>query len=407
MKEAASRRAGVHISPEPTENPTRELGSEGPMSGTEARGCPLVSLVVPTLNRCELLKETLTSFRQQSYPHWEALVVDDGSSDGTLEMLAATNACDPRIRLLKRDRSPAGAPSCRNIGVAAAKGEYVILFDSDDLMAPHCLERRVGFMKDNPHLDFAVFQAQMFRSAPGDLDLVWNCETGEDHLDRFLGGDVPWHTASPIWRREAFRRVGPWDEDLLCSQDHEYHTRAVLAGLRYVWLPEVDFAVRAVQATHLSIGTHWQSRDHLLSQWVRIRKLAGALAAAGLLVGRRRELLAGNYFWLADSLARYADSPAEARQVWAECRRDGHIRARRYCVGRIYLGGVRFLGRLHLGSVGTRRLRSLARLTMHQIWPEEMFAFRRGLQRRAPIELQGSAGAAMAYKRRNRRVRAS
>jgi glycosyltransferase involved in cell wall biosynthesis len=374
------------------------------MSGADARDCPLVSLVVPTLNRCELLKETLTSFRQQSNPHWEALVVDDGSTDDTLEMLAAWSAFDPRIRRMKRDRSPAGAPTCRNAGVAAAEGEYVILFDSDDLMAPHCLERRVEFMEGNPHLDFAVFQAQMFRSAPGDLDLVWNCETGEDHLDRFLGGDVPWHTASPIWRREALGRVGPWDEDLLCSQDHEYHTRAVLAGLRYVWLPEVDFAVRAVQTAHLSIGSHWQSRDHLLSQWVRIRKLAGALASAGLLAGRRRELLAGNYFWLADSLARFADSPAEAGQVWAECRRDRHISARRYFVGRIYLGGVRFLGSLPLGSVATRRLRSLARLTMHRIWPEDMFAFLRGLQRKTPIELQESAEAAMAYKRRNLRL---
>jgi hypothetical protein len=377
---------------------------EGRMSGSEVRGYPLVSLVVPTLNRCELLRETLTSFQQQSYPHWEAIVVDDGSVDGTLEVLTAWSASDQRIRLLKRARSPAGAPTCRNIGIAAAKGEYVILFDSDDLMAPHCLERRVGFMKDNPDLDFAVFQAQMFRLAPGDLELVWNCETGEDHLDRFLGGDVPWHTASPIWRREALGRAGPWDEDLLCSQDQEYHMRAVLAGLRYVWLPEVDFAVRAVQPTHLSIGTHWQSRDHLLSQWIRIRKLAGALAAGGLLAGRRRELLAGNYFWLADSLARCADSPAVARQVWAECRRNGHISTRRYLVGRIYLGGVRFCGRLHLGRLGTRRLSTLALLTMHRIWPEEMFAFRRGLQRKAPIELQESVGAAMAYKRRNKRI---
>jgi glycosyltransferase involved in cell wall biosynthesis len=373
------------------------------MNRAQATGAPLVTMVVPTLNRCELLKETLTSFRQQSYPHWEALLVDDGSSDGTLEMVAALSAWDPRIRLLKRDSSPAGAPTCRNMGIAAAKGVYVILFDSDDLMAPHCLERRIGFMEDNPHLDFAVGQAQMFRSAPGDLDLLWNCETGEDHLDRFLAGDVPWHTASPIWRREALSRVGPWDVDLLSSQDHEYHTRALLAGLRYVWLPEVDFFVRADQPTHRSISARWLSRDHLLSQRVRIRKLAAALAAAELLAGHRRELLAGNYFWLADSLARHAGSPVEARRVWAECRGNGHIGAWRYFVGRAYLGGVRLIGHLYLGSRATRHLRSLTLLPMQWIWPEQMFAFRRTLQKKAPMVLQGSTAAAIAYKRGHRR----
>jgi glycosyltransferase involved in cell wall biosynthesis len=364
-----------------------------PESPLRSEAQPLVTLVVPTRNRCDLLKETLTSFLGQTYQRWEAIVVDDESSDDTAEMVADLSAIDPRVRLIRRDRPPQGAQACRNIGIASAAGEYVIIFDSDDLMASQCLERRVEFMKANPDLDFAVFQARMFETVPGDLDRVWNCDTGEDPLDRFLRGDTPWWTGSPIWRGEVLKRAEPWDEELLCAQDQDFHTRALLAGLRYQWIAEVDVFVRTKQTGHESIGSHWRSREHLLSQWTRIRKQSDYLRSRGMLVGSRRTFVAGNYFWVAAALARYADGKMTARQVWAECRAAGLIDASTYALGWLYL------------AAAATPARRFPLWLIHHLWSEDMFVYDRGLARDTPLELQHSPAAALAYAQHNRRAR--
>src|ERR1039458_7930312 len=123
---------------------------------------PLVSIIIPTKNRCELLRETIASAVGQTYPHWEAIIVDDGSDDGTEEMVREVASTDTRVRFVRRARNPRGASTCRNIGVSAASGEYVVFLDSDDLLAPRCLERRVEVMQQHPQVDFAVFLTQLF-----------------------------------------------------------------------------------------------------------------------------------------------------------------------------------------------------------------------------------------------------
>ena len=77
----------------------------------------LISVIIPTKNRCDLLRETLDSVLAQTYPDWEVIVVDDGSEDGTLEMLESFS--DERVRFIKRDRMLGGAPVGRR-GVSRA-----------------------------------------------------------------------------------------------------------------------------------------------------------------------------------------------------------------------------------------------------------------------------------------------
>jgi len=83
---------------------------------------PLVSIVIPTKNRCALLRETLASVQNQTYPNWEAIVVDDGSTDDTWPALMDLAARDPRIRPQRRTGPAGGAPLARNQGFAASRG---------------------------------------------------------------------------------------------------------------------------------------------------------------------------------------------------------------------------------------------------------------------------------------------
>lgn len=192
---------------------------------------PVVSIVIPTFNRAELVGETLDSVRRQTFANWEALVVDDGSTDGTKEVVIRCAAADPRFRILSRERQPKGAATCRNIGLAAARGEFVIFLDSDDLIAPDCLQHRVAEMSENPNADFAVFQCLIFKKTPGDMDFIYNPPNDEPDVCRFLRGDSVWQTAGAIWKKSALQRLGGFDEQLACLQDTDLNFRALNSGL--------------------------------------------------------------------------------------------------------------------------------------------------------------------------------
>ena len=95
---------------------------------------PLVSIIIPTYNRAHIIHETLDSVLSQSYTNWKCIVVDDGSTDTTEEVLKSYVKKDARFQYNKRpiDRKK-GANACRNYGLDLAKGAYIVFFDSDDV----------------------------------------------------------------------------------------------------------------------------------------------------------------------------------------------------------------------------------------------------------------------------------
>src|SRR5689334_21473917 len=99
---------------------------------------PNVSVVIPTYNRAAFLPAAIDSALSQSYPPCEILVVDDGSTDHTADVVAAYRA---RVRLIAQSNQ--GTAAGRNAGVAASSGAYVAFLDSDDLWLPHKLERQM------------------------------------------------------------------------------------------------------------------------------------------------------------------------------------------------------------------------------------------------------------------------
>lgn len=195
---------------------------------------PLISIIIPTFNRETLLRNTLESVRKQTYENFECIVVDDGSTDHTPDVVKRYQTQDSRFRLLLRDRLPKGASVCRNIGWAHATAAYMIFLDSDDVLSETCLEHRVAEIARYPDFDFWVFPTGVFTHTPGDTNKIWNMlHKDTNDLVRFLLQDMPWHIAGPVWRREAVARLQGFDEGALCWQDWEFHLRALSAGLRY------------------------------------------------------------------------------------------------------------------------------------------------------------------------------
>ena len=193
----------------------------------------LVSVIIPNFNRGDYLKQALQSVVYQTYPYWEALVVDDGSTDGSKEEVCQIVNNEQRIKWMDRNRTPKGAATCRNMGIEQAQGEFIVFLDSDDLLAPHCLEQRLQIMQSHPDLDFAVFKMQFFKEQPGDDPRLWNLENETKPLQRFLNLDSVWQTSGPIWKASAVKKLDGFNEKLQCWQDFDIHLKALLANLNY------------------------------------------------------------------------------------------------------------------------------------------------------------------------------
>ena len=205
---------------------------------------PRVSIVTPTKNRLALLEQTMDSVSAQTFVHWEHLIVDDGSDDGTAEMVEARSKDDPRIRFIRRHGDKAGASICRNIGVRASRSSYILFLDSDDLLTPDCLACRVPTLDRNVDADFITFQPSYFVEVFGDHDSYRNNDLLGDDLTRFLFFETPWIISGPLWRKASLMRIGLFDETLPSWQDFELHVRAIAAGLRYMRFANVDHHIR-------------------------------------------------------------------------------------------------------------------------------------------------------------------
>ncbi|MBK1833417.1 glycosyltransferase family 2 protein [Roseibacillus ishigakijimensis] len=185
-----------------------------------------VSIIIPLFNREDLIGETLESIQAQSYQNWEALVVDDGSTDGSRAVVEGFGERDKRVRLLEWGEAPKGACSCRNKGLQEAQGEFVIFLDSDDLLTPDALARRVEALAAAPALDFTVSGTVIFDSKIGDVSryLCFPHETDCSDTERFFLFDHPWLTTGPTWRRSFLQENHlQWRENLDRWQDLFFH----------------------------------------------------------------------------------------------------------------------------------------------------------------------------------------
>jgi glycosyltransferase involved in cell wall biosynthesis len=299
---------------------------------------PVISVIIPTFNRSKLLQETLDSLQKQTFKDWEALIVDDGSEDNTEEKVLQMGKADPRIRYVKRSVQPSGPSVCRNEGTDASEGKYIIYLDSDDCLAPWALENRVREMELRPELDFGVFPCVVFRNQPGDMRFLWNLiDTDLNDIDRFLSIDIPWQTASPIWRRAAILKLGSWNSNLLQWDDWEYHLRAIIMSLKYEKFYQPDFFWRTNKIS---------TKDSLSDKPIPAEKLGiyeqlffqiqQLLSEAELLTDKRLKLFVGLYYWLAKKWEEVG-STQNALRIWTLCYEKGLVDYNFYLQGKWYL----------------------------------------------------------------------
>jgi glycosyl transferase family 2 len=177
---------------------------------------PLFSTIIPTFNRRDLLRRTLATVLSPAAAEPQIIVVDDGSTDGTLEML---EAMAPRVRTLRQSNRGPGA--ARNLGLTAAEGEYVAFLDSDDLWFPWTLDAyrnvietfgRPAFIAGRP-LRFKD-EAQLAEARPGEM-------RAEAFADYYASGDQWrwWGVSSFVIRRDALTEAGGFTDGAVNGED--------------------------------------------------------------------------------------------------------------------------------------------------------------------------------------------
>jgi glycosyltransferase involved in cell wall biosynthesis len=194
----------------------------------------MTSIITPSFNSEHFIEETYQSIIAQTNPNWEWVIVDDGSTDNTLQLLEKYSASDNRIHFYKRDRLPKGATTCRNIAVEKCKGDSLIFLDTDDVLASFCIEQRQTMLYQNKGCDFIYFQMLIFNKKLDDTKLIWNIADERNDLERAIKLNPIMAGSSTIWDKESFIKIGMWDDKILINQDIELHIRAFCKNLHYL-----------------------------------------------------------------------------------------------------------------------------------------------------------------------------
>lgn len=234
---------------------------------------PLVSIVIPAYNQERFIGETIDYIISQTYENWELLIIDDRSTDKTQEIVEKAARSDTRIRLTIRDRDPKGAQTCRNTGIDNAKGDYIMILDSDDIIRPYCLEQRVEFMLKNPEIDFGVFHGASYNQKEEKVVNTnkWGVDPGGNVLPFFLEANYPFGVWNAMFKTTVAKETG-FDEVLQIYQDFDFIVRVVLQGYTYKFDPdsEVDYLYRqghsgAITSNFISEGKY-ESTKYLFSK---------------------------------------------------------------------------------------------------------------------------------------------
>ncbi len=244
-----------------------------------------LSIIMPVFNHRDEVRTMIDSILANDFNAWELLAVDDGSGEDTLQLLESYAAADSRIRVVRRSRQPKGAQTCRNMGLEMARGEFVIVFDSDDYIAPYCLRQRVEMLQKRTDLDFLVFPSGVFvdeRFVTESHPYAFGFRVAEDDVALFASRRLPFIVWNNIYRTESLRRHNlTWDVNLLSLQDADFNISAIAAGLRYDYAeaPQ-DYGYRIITTSSISkkINTQAHVDSHVRANsrmYDTVRRIGG------------------------------------------------------------------------------------------------------------------------------------
>jgi glycosyltransferase involved in cell wall biosynthesis len=194
---------------------------------------PKVTIIMATYNRAHFIEETLLSIQKQTFSKWECLIIDDGGSDNTIEVIDQILIQDKRFQVLKRpDIYVKGLSGCRNYGLDLAKGEYIIFFDDDDIVHPQNLECCVDELSTKD-ISFCRYIRDAFF---GDFDYAFDYSKtytsfyiDKKDVEKMLRNELQFNSCAIMWKSGCFEK-NRFAENLMYCEDWELYSRIVSSG---------------------------------------------------------------------------------------------------------------------------------------------------------------------------------
>jgi glycosyltransferase involved in cell wall biosynthesis len=202
----------------------------------------LVSIIIPCYNYQDFVEETITSVFRQSHTNIECIVVNDGSTDKSLEKLRLIQA-EKYPQMIIIDKENAGLSAARNSGLKVAKGEYIAFIDADDLWNEHKIKNQLEQLNaTNADLVFSDYM-EMFEGKLSDHKETTNVENPQ-LLDFIAYNPCRASASSVMMKREVFEKVGFFDPNLRSVEDLDYWFRCSHAGFSFSFCKQKDVILR-------------------------------------------------------------------------------------------------------------------------------------------------------------------
>lgn len=234
-----------------------------------------VSVIIPSYNRADRVLNSVNSVLNQTHKELEVIVVDDGSTDNTCELLE--NIADSRLRVHKLEKN-AGAPNARNVGVSLAKYDVIAFNDSDDLWHEDKLEKQLAYWKAHPE-HVMVYCAYKIDLPDGGILQIPSPNEDEDTLC----GDIFYYlmlrpaigTPTMVMTKKLFEEVGGFDVNCGAMQDWDFSVRASYIGsIGYVNEPLLTVEATAPdrisnKKNPKSMMAHYETRCRVLGRYIK------------------------------------------------------------------------------------------------------------------------------------------
>ncbi len=195
---------------------------------------PTVGVLIPAHNAGPWLESAVKSAIAQQRVRVEVIVCDDGSTDDSVAKLQ-TNETSSFTILRQPQR---GGSAARNALLAASRSEWVQFLDADDYLEPEKIARQLAESENTPTADvlYSPVWLETWRDHQAQERVASSIDPSSDLVTRWLTWQLP-QTGGTLWRAEALRRIGGWNESVPCCQDNELYLRALQSGLHWTFCP--------------------------------------------------------------------------------------------------------------------------------------------------------------------------
>lgn len=204
---------------------------------------PTISVIIPNYNNAQFITECIDSVFAQTYQPLECIVVDDGSTDNSLEVLNNLSQKYPKLRIFEQINS--GPSVARNLGMKHSKGEYFAMLDADDYWSKTKLENQVRVINEINDENHIVTSHNDFINSNGSISLLKAIKLPPYSIfDAFSKNVAIGSCSSILFPRSMTEKIGGYNPILRGSEDQDFHFRAILAGYQFHHSENVDVHIR-------------------------------------------------------------------------------------------------------------------------------------------------------------------